>query len=145
MKKLLLALFFLAAFGATPSFAGGRPVMYVVVDQVEMTQNDSSISMIRIWGSFTRVKPETRWNAEYEYWSDFYCKPIDGYIQFGLGSDKEAPKWKKAVGTGKVVMVGSCAGADAFETVVIHPADEKPKGDGEYDQYPIGHLELFGR
>jgi hypothetical protein len=100
MKKLLLALFILA-FGATPSFAGGRPVMYVVVDRVETTQNDSSISMIRIWGSFTRVKSETRWNAEYQYWSDVYCKPIDGYIQFGLGSDTEAPKWKEAAGTAR--------------------------------------------
>ena len=145
MKKLLSALFILAAFGATPGFAGGQPVMYVVVDRVETTQNDSSISTIRIWGSFTRLKPERRWNAEYEYWSDVYCKPIDGYIQFGLGSDKEAPKWKKAVGTGKAVMVGSCAGAGAFETVVIHPANEKPKDDGENVRYPTGHLELFGR
>src|SRR5262249_3190359 len=105
MKKLLLALFILAAFGATSAFAGGRPVMYVVVDRVETTQNDSSISMIRIWGSFTRLKSERRWNAEYKYWGDVYCKPIDGYIRFGLGSDQEAPKWKKAVGTGKAVVV----------------------------------------
>src|SRR5262245_24013943 len=121
MQKLLLALYILAGCGTTPAFAGGRPVMYVVVHRVETTQSDASISMIRIWGSFTRLKPETRWNAEYEYWSDVYSKPIDGYIQFGLGSDKEAPKWKQAVGTGKAVMVGSCAGAGAFETVVIHP------------------------
>src|SRR6516162_6894845 len=87
MKKLLLALFIHAAFRATPAFAGGLPVMYVVVDRVETTQDDSSISMIRIWGSFIR-RP---WPL-----SDF-GKPIDGYIQFGLGSDKEAPKWKKAV------------------------------------------------
>ena len=143
MKRLLLALFIIVAFGATPAFAGGRPVMFVV-DRVETTKDDSSISMIRIWGSFTRLKPERRWNAEYEYWCDVYCKPIDGYIQFGLGSDKEAPKWKKAVKTGKAVVVGSCAGAGAFETVVIHPANEKPKHDRESVLYPIGHLELFG-
>jgi hypothetical protein len=144
MKKLLLALFILAAFGATPCFAGGRPVMYVVVDRVETTQKDSSISMIRIWGSFTRVKPKTRWNAQDECWRDDYCKPTDGYIQFGLGSDSEAPKWKKAAGTGKAVMVGNCAGAGAFETVVIHPANEKPKDDGDNVRYPTGHLEPFG-
>src|ERR1044071_8032422 len=101
MKKLFSALFVLVACGATPVFAGGRPVMYVVVDRVETTQTDSSISMIRIWGSFTRVKPKGRWNAEYKYWDDAYCKPIDGYIQFGRGSEADAPKWKKAVGTGK--------------------------------------------
>jgi hypothetical protein len=131
MKKLLLALFILAAFRATPAFAGGLPVMYVVVDRVETTQDDSSISMIRIWGSFIR-RP---WPL-----SDF-GKPIDGYIQFGLGSDKEAPKWKKAVGTGKAVPVGCCGGAGAFETVVIHPANQKPKDDGENVRYPTGHLE----
>jgi hypothetical protein len=145
MKKLLLAMLILLAFGATIAFAGGRPVMYVVVDRVETTQNDSSISMIRIWGSFTRLKPERRWNAQYEYWSDAYCKPIDGYIQFGLGSDDEAPKWKNAAGTGMAVMVGSCAGAGAFETVTIHPANEKRKDDAENVRYPIGHLERFGR
>jgi hypothetical protein len=144
MKNLLLALFILVAFGPTPGFASGRPVMYVVVDRVETTQNDSSISMIRIWGSFTRLKPKTRWNAEYQFWADAYCKPIDGYIQFGLGSDEEAPKWKKAVRTGKAVPVGSCAGAGAFETVVIHPAAEKPKNEGKRVPYPTGHLELFG-
>jgi hypothetical protein len=145
MKKLLLALFILVAFGATPCIAGGRPVMYVVVDRVETTQGDSSISMIRIWGSFTRVKPKTRWNAQDECWRADYYKPINGYIQFGLGSDKEAPKWKKAVGTGKAVPVGCCGGAGAFETVVIHPANEKPKNDGETVRYPIGHIELFGQ
>jgi hypothetical protein len=144
MKNLLLALFILVAFGATSGFAGGRPVMYVVVDRVESTQNDSSISKIRIWGSFTRVKPKLRWNAQYEYWGDVYCKPIDGYIQFGLGSDKEAPKWEKAVGTGKAVPVGCCGGAGAFETVVIHPANEKPQDDRENIRYPTGYLELFG-
>jgi hypothetical protein len=136
MKKLLLALFILVAFGATPGFAGGLPVMFVVVDRVETTQDDSSISMIRIWGSFTRRAQQP--------WSSHFCKPIDGYIQFGLGSDKEAPKWKKAVGTGKAVPVGCCGGAGAFETVVIHPANEKPKDLGENDPYPTGHLELFG-
>jgi hypothetical protein len=143
MKNLLLALSILVAFGPTPGFAGGRPVMYVVVDRVETTQNDSSISMIRIWGSFTRLKSKSRWNAEYEFWADVYCKPIDGYIQFGLGSDAEAPKWKKAAGTGRAVPVGSCAGAGAFETVTIHAAEEKPKNDGEKVRYPTGHLELF--
>jgi hypothetical protein len=136
MKKLLLALFILVAFGATPGFAGGVPVMFVVVDRVETTQDDSSISMIRIWGSFTRRTQEP--------WSSDFCKPIDGYIQFGLGSDKEAPKWKKAVRTGKAVPVGCCGGAGAFETVVIHPANEKPKDDGEKVQYSTGHLELYG-
>lgn len=134
MKKFLLAPLILAAFGAATAFAGGRPVMYVVVDRVETTQDQSSISMIRIWGSFSRAK-----NA----WSDF-CKPIDGYIQFGTGSDKEAPKWQKVAGTKKAVIVGCCAGAGAFETVVIHPATEKPKDDGENIPYPTGHLELFG-
>jgi hypothetical protein len=134
MKKILLALFILVAFGATPGFAGGLPVMYVVVDRVETTQDDSSISMIRIWGSFIR-RP---WPL-----SDF-GKPIDGYIQFGPGSDKEAPKWKKAVRTGKAVVVGYCGGAGAFETVVIHPANEKPKDDGHNVPYPTGHLERVG-
>src|SRR6516162_8960603 len=113
MKKLFLALFILVAFGATPCLAGGVPVMFVVVDRVETTQKDSSISMIRIWGSFTRVKPKTRWNAQDQCGRPDYYKPIDGYIQFGLGSDKEAPKWKKAAGTGKAVMVGCCGGAGA--------------------------------
>jgi hypothetical protein len=54
------------------------------------------------------------------------------------------PKWKKAVGTGKAVMVGNCGGADAFETVVIHPTHEKPKVGGESVRYPPGHLEPFG-
>jgi hypothetical protein len=144
MKKLLLALFILVAFGARPGFAGGRPVMFVVVDRVETTEDDSSISMIRIWGSFTRLKPERRWNAEYEYWSDVYCNPIDGYIQFGRGSDKEAPKWRKAAGAGKAVNVGYCGGAGAFETVEIHPADEKPKDLGDNVPYTTGHIELFG-
>jgi hypothetical protein len=144
VKKLLLALFILVASGATPCFAGGRPSMYVVVDRVETTQNESSISMIRIWGSFTRVKPKTRWNAADQCGRDDYYKPINGYIQFGLGSDKEAPKWKKAVGTGKAVPVGCCGGAGAFDTVVIHPADEKPKDDREIVPYPTGHLEIYG-
>jgi len=134
MKKNLLALFILAAFGATPGFAGGLAVMYVVVDRVETTQDGSSISKIRIWGSFIR-RP---WPSE-----DF-GKPIDGYIQFGLGSDTEAAKWKKAVGTGKAVVVGCCGGAGAFDTVVIHPADKKPKNDEKNDRYPTGHLEVFG-
>jgi len=134
MKKFLLAPLILAAFGAAPAFAGGRPVMYVVVDRVETTQDQSSISMIRIWGSFTRDNPGR----------NTFSKPIDGYIQFGRGSDKEAPKWQKAAGTGKAVLVGSCAGAGGFETVVIHPANEKPKDGGENIPYPTGHLELFG-
>ncbi len=134
MKKFLLAPLILVAFGAATAFAGGRPVMYVVVDRVETTQDQSSISMIRIWGSFTRDNPRR----------DNFSKPIDGYIQFGRGSDKEAPKWQKAAGTGKAVLVGCCGGASAFETVVIHPANEKPKDDGENVPYPTGHLELFG-
>src|SRR5262245_60062698 len=134
MKTSLWAPLILVAFGAAPAFAGGRPVMYVVVDRVETTQDQSSISMIRIWGSFTRAKNP---------WSDF-TKPIDGYIQFGRGSDKEAPKWQKAAGTGKAVLVGCCAGAGAFETVVIHPATEKPKDGGESVPYPTGHIERFG-
>src|SRR5262249_51502768 len=115
MKTFLLAPLILAAFGATTACAGGRPVMYVVVDRVETTQDQSSISMIRIWGSFTRDNPRR----------NNFSKPIDGYIQFGRGSDKEAPKWQKAAGTGKAVLVGCCGGAGAFETVVIHPATEK--------------------
>jgi hypothetical protein len=137
MKTFLLAPLILAAFGAAPAFAGGRPVMYVVVDRVETTQDQSSISMIRIWGSFTRAKNPTLQLAD-------FSKPIDGYIQFGRGSDKEAPKWQKAAGTGKAVLVGCCAGAGAFETVVIHPANEKPKDGGENIPYPTGHLERFG-
>ena len=50
----------------------------------------------------------------------------------------------KAAGTGKAVVVGCCAGAGAFETVVIHPANKKPKDGGENTPYPTGHLELFG-
>lgn len=134
MKKFLLALIILSGFRAAPAFAGGLPVMYVVVDRVETTQDDSSISMIRIWGSFIR-RPRP---------SGAFGKPIDGYIQFGPGSDKEAPKWKKAVGTGKAVVVGYCGGAGAFETVVIHPANEKPKDDGDNVPYPTGHLERLG-
>jgi hypothetical protein len=134
VKKFLLAPLVLAVFGAATAFAGGRPVMYVVVDRVEMTQDQSSISMIRIWGSFMR---DNRGR-------DNFGKPIDGYIQFGSGSDKEAPKWQKAAGTGKAVLVGCCGGADAFETVVIHPATEKPKDVGDNVPYPAGHLELFG-
>jgi len=134
MKTFLLAPLILAAFGVAPAFAGGRPVMYVVVDRIETTQDQSSISMIRIWGSFTRDNPRR----------NTFSKPIDGYIQFGRGSDKEAPKWQKAAGTGKAVLVGCCGGASAFETVVIHPANEKPKDDGENIPYPTGHLELFG-
>jgi len=137
MKKFLLAPVILAAFGAATAFAGGRPVMYVVVDRVETTQNQSSISMIRIWGSFTCAKNPTLQLAE-------FSKPIDGYFQFGRGSDKEAPKWQKAAGTGKAVLVGSCAGAGGFETVVIHPANEKPKDVGDNVPYPTGHIELFG-
>ena len=101
-----------AAFGAAPAFAGGRPVMYVVVDRVETTQDQSSISMIRIWGSFTRAKNPTLQFAD-------FSKPIDGYIQFGRGSDKEAPKWQKAAGTGKAVLVGSCRGAGADRKSVV--------------------------
>jgi len=134
MKTFLLAPLILAAFGAAPAFAGGRPVMYVVVDRVETTQDNSSISMIRIWGSFSRAEGSTI----------YYGKPIFGYIQFGSGSDKEAPKWRKAAGTGKAVVVGCCAGAGAFETVRIHPADEKPKDLGDNVPYPAGHIELFG-
>ena len=134
MKKFLLAPLTLAVFGAATAFAGGRPVMYVVVDRVETTQDQSSISMIRIWGSFMRDNPGR----------DNFGKPIDGYIQFGSGSDKEAPKWHKAAGTGKAVLVGCCGGASAFETVVIHPATEKPKDVGDNVPYPSGHLELFG-
>src|SRR5436190_6218099 len=137
MKKFLLAPVILVAFGAATAFAGGRPVMYVVVDRVETTQDQSSISMIRIWGSFTRAKNPTLQFAD-------FSKLIDGYIQFGRGSDNEEPKWRKAAGTGKAVLVGSCAGAGAFETVVIHPADEKPKDGGENVPYPTGRLELFG-
>ncbi len=135
MKNFLLALLLLASFGTTACFAGGRPVMYVVVDRVETTQDDSSISMIRIWGSFSRTNAER--TADYD-------KPIFGFIQFGSGSDKEAPKWRKAAGTGKAVVVGSCAGAGAFETVRIHPADEKPKDLGDNVPYPAGYIELFG-
>src|SRR6266478_10013189 len=138
MKTFLLAPLILAAFGAAPAFAGGRPVMYVVVDRVETTQDQSSISMIRIWGSFTRAERST-----HGAFGDF-GKPIFGYIQFGQGSDKEAPKWQKAAGTSQAVLVGSCAGAGAFETVVIHPANEKPKDRGENIPYPTGHLERFG-
>ncbi|MBP3958380.1 hypothetical protein J8F10_24285 [Gemmata sp. G18] len=137
MKKFLLAPLILAAFGAASAFAGGRPVMYVVVDRVETTRDQSSISMIRIWGSFTRAKSPTLQLAE-------FSKPIDGYVQFGRGSDKEAPKWQKAAGTGKAVLVGSCAGAGGFETVAIHPANEKPKDVGDNDPYPTGRIELFG-
>jgi hypothetical protein len=137
MKMFLLATLVLAALAASPAFAGGRPVMYVVVDRVETTQDQSSISMIRIWGSFTRAKTPTLQLAD-------FSKPIDGYIQFGDGSDKEASKWQKAAGTGKAVVVGSCAGAGAFETVVIHAANEKPTDGGENVPYPTGHLELFG-
>ncbi|WP_162670963.1 hypothetical protein [Gemmata massiliana] len=111
--------------------------MYVVVDRVETTQDQSSISTIRIWGSFTRAKNPTLQLAE-------FSTPIDGYVQFGRGSDKEAPKWQKAAGTGKAVLVGSCAGAGGFETVTIHPANEKPKDVGENVPYPTGHIELFG-
>ena len=138
MKNFLLAPLLLASFGATAGFAGGRPVMYFVVDRVETTQDDSSISMIRIWGSFSR--------AERDMHGQFgdYGKPIFGYIQFGSGSDKEAPKWRKTAGTGKAVVVGCCGGAGAFETVQIHPADEKPKDLGENDPYQAGHIELFG-
>jgi len=134
MKTFLLAPLILAAFGAAAAFAGGRPVMYVVVDRVETTQDQSSISMIRIWGSFTRDNPGR----------NNFSKPIDGYIQFGRGSDKEAPKWQKAAGTGKAVLVGSCAGAGAFETAVVHLANEEPKDVGESVPYPTGHIELFG-
>lgn len=134
MKSCLLVPFLLVAFGAASAFAGGRPVMYVVVDRVETTQDQSSISMIRIWGSFTRDNSER----------NHFSKPIDGYIQFGAGSDKEATKWQKAAGTGKAVVVGSCAGARGFETVMIHAASEKPKDDGDNIPYPTGHLELFG-
>lgn len=137
MRSFLLAPLILAAFGAAPVFAGGRPVMYVVVDRVETTQDQSSISMIRIWGSFTRAKNLTLQFADFN-------TPIDGYIQFGVGSDKEAPKWQKAADTGRAVVVGSCAGAGAFETVVIHPINEKPKDGVEDIPYPTGHLELFG-
>lgn len=137
MKTFPLASLILAAFGAAPAFAGGRPVMYVVIDRVETTQDQSSISMIRIWGSFTRAQNPTLRFAD-------FSKPIEGYIQFGRRADKEAPKWQRAAGTGKAVLVGSCAGAGAFETVVIHPANEKPKDDGESTPYPTGHLELFG-
>lgn len=137
MKTFLLAPVILATFSAATAFAGGRPVMYVVVDRVETTQEQSSISMIRIWGSFTRAKNPTLQLAE-------FSKPMDGYIQFGRGSDKEAPKWQKAAGTGKAVLVGSCAGAGGFETVVIHPANEKPKDVGDNVNYPTGHIELFG-
>lgn len=137
MRTFLLAALILAAFGVAPVFAGGRPVMYVVVDRVETIQDHSSISMIRIWGSFSRARNPTLQSAD-------FSEPIDGYIQFGRGSDKEATKWQKAAGTGKAVLVGSCAGAGAFETVVIHPANEKPKDGGENTPYPTGHLELFG-
>lgn len=137
MKTFLLAPLILAAFGAATAFAGGRPVMYVVVDRVETTQDHSSVSMIRIWGSFTRAKNPTLQFAD-------FSQPIDGYIQFGGGSDNEAAKWQKAAGTSKTVVVGSCAGAGAFETVVIHPANAKPKDDGDNIPYPTGHLELFG-
>jgi len=145
MKSFLLTPLFLA-FSATLCFAGGRPVMYVVVDRVETTQGSSSISMIRIWGSFTRAE-----RMKYEQFPDFkegpfgdYGKPIYGYIQFGSGSDKEAPKWRKAAGTGKAVIVGCCGGAGAFETVQIHPADEKPKDLGDNVPYQAGQIELFG-
>jgi hypothetical protein len=138
MKNFLLAPLLIASFGATAGFAGGRPVMFVVVDRVETTQDDSSISMIRIWGSFSRAEHTTSGG-----FGDF-GKPIFGYIQFGRGSDKEAPKWRKAAGTGKAVNVGYCGGAGAFETVRIHPADEKPKDLGDNLPYPAGHIELFG-
>lgn len=134
MKSCLVVPFLFVASAAASALAGGRPVMYVVVDRVETTHDQSSISMIRIWGSFTRDDSER----------NQFSKPIDGYIQFGHGSDKEAPKWQKSAGTGKAVVVGSCAGAEGFETVMIHAANEKPKDDGDNIPYPTGHLELFG-
>ncbi len=114
------------------AFAGGPPPMYVVVDKVETTQCKGSLSSIRIWGTFTRIE-----NAR----SDKFTKPVRGYIEFGYGSDADAPKWKKAAGTGKVVMVGSCHEAGAFLTVPIRTSDKDARPE---TPYPKDVLERFG-
>jgi hypothetical protein len=133
ITKLWLASLVGVALAVSSASAGGTPLMYVVVDCVDKTECKGKIATIRIWGSFSRQEPPM---------SRKFTTPVYGFIQFGNGSDREAPKWEKAAKTGKAVVVGCCGGAGAFETTRIYKASEKTIGpDGPY---PTGHLELYG-
>ena len=134
MRKMMCAAI-IAAMTAATAFAGGPPPMYVVVDKVETTQCKGSLSSIRIWGAFTRLENER---------GEKYARPIRGYIEFGYGSDADAPKWQKAAGTGKVVAVGSCHDAGAFLTAPIHIGRPSEKDNRVDTPYPKDKLERWG-
>lgn len=135
MRSVLVLTTMAATFAASASNAGGPPPMYVVVSKVETTECKGSLSSIRIWGTFTRME-----NVR----SDVYSKPVHGYMQFGYGSDADAPKWKKAAGTGRAVAVGSCHEAGAFLTEPIRTGRSDDKDEQVNKPYPKDVLERFG-
>jgi hypothetical protein len=130
--KTLLAALFVTAVGSTASFAGGPPVMYVVVDRVETSECKGKLASIQIWGCFTRQDKSGRGD---------YSSPAYGFIQFGYGSDADAPKWRKAAGSGKAVTIGSCGDGGAFLTTPIYKC---VKEAGEVVAYPKDYLERWG-
>jgi hypothetical protein len=134
MRNFLVLTAMAGFAAASVSNAGGPPPMYVVVSKVETTECKGSLSSIRIWGTFTRLE-----NAR----SQEFTRPVHGYIEFGYGSDADAPKWRKAAGTGRAVAVGICHEAGAFLTVPIHSG--KPNQDERAETpYPKDQLERCG-
>jgi hypothetical protein len=135
MRLILAIAAMTVVIAASVSNAGGPPPMYVVVSKVETTQCKGSLSSIRIWGTFTRLDGPR---------SNQYTKPVNGYMQFGYGSNADAPKWRNAAGTGKAVAVGSCHEAGAFLTEPIHSGRSDEKDVRSDTPYPKDVLERFG-
>ena len=135
-RSILTAAALLAA--AAAAHAGGPPPLYAVVDKVVLEPNGEAPERIQIWGSFIRTD-----GTSYEY-----GKPVAGYVYLSIAPGKEAEcraewaKWKKAVGTGKVVAVGSCNEAGTLLKATVHKSAERP---GKPDEaYAPGFLERSG-
>jgi hypothetical protein len=118
---------------ATKGFAGGLPPMYVVVEKVVVSPCEKSPQSIQIYGWFTRLQ-STR--------TDDFSKPVYGYIHLGEGCEADLAQWKKAAGTGKVVVVGCCGGAADFLKVPIHKVTEPATRPDA--AYPKGQLMAYG-
>jgi hypothetical protein len=133
MRMRFLMAVAVLALSAAMCTAGGLPRMYVVVEKVVVAPCEKSPQSIQIYGWFTRAQ-STR--------SDDFSKPTYGYIHLGEGCDADLAHWKKAAGTGKVVVVGCCGVAADFLQVPIHKVTEPAtKPDAAY---PKGQLMAYG-